>query len=55
MSRHQNSSSPSTLNPANLRRRAVSLLVLGCDAEDDSWPVRGRAVNVSVVQVGGAD
>lgn len=41
-----------TLNPADLRRRAVALLVLGGYAEDNSWTVGGRAVNVSVVQVG---
>lgn len=44
-----------TLNPADLRRRAVALLVLGGNAEDDSRPVGGRAVDVGVVQIGGTD
>lgn len=43
------------MNPADLRRWAVALFVLGGDAEDDGWPVGGRAVNVGIVQVGGAD
>lgn len=47
-------SSP-TLNPADLRCWAVALLILGSDAEDDSWPVGGGAVNMGIVQVRGAD
>lgn len=46
---------PFTLNPADLRRRAVALLILSGDAKDDCWPVGCRAVDVGVVQVGGAD
>lgn len=47
--------SSNTLNPADLRCRAVSLLVLGSDAEHDGRAVGGRAVDVGVVQLGGAD
>lgn len=43
------------MNPADLRRRAVALFVLGGDAEDDGWSVGGGAVDLGVVQVGGAD
>lgn len=46
--------SSATLNPADLCRRAIALLILGSYAEDDSWPVRGGAVDVGVVQVRGA-
>lgn len=42
------------MDPADLRRRPVALLVLGSDAEDDGWPVGGGGVDVCVVQVGGA-
>lgn len=47
--------SSNTLNPADLRGRAVALLVLGSDAEHDGRAVGGRAVDVGVVQLGGAD
>lgn len=43
------------LNPADLRRRAVALFVLSSDAKDNGWPVGGGAVNVGVVQMGGAN
>lgn len=43
------------MNPADLRGRAVALLVLGSDAEHDGRAVGGRAVDVGVVQLGGAD
>lgn len=45
----------STLNPADLRGRAIALLVLGSNAEHDGRAVGGRAVDVGVVQLGGAD
>lgn len=45
---------PPTLNPADLRGRAVALLVLGGDAEHHGWTVGGRRVDVGVVQLGGA-
>lgn len=44
-----------TLNPADLRGGAIALLVLGGNAEDNGWPVGGGAVDVCVVEVGGAD
>lgn len=47
--------SSSTLNPADLCGRPVALLVLGSDAEHDGRAVGGRAVDVGVVQLGGAD
>jgi len=43
-----------TLYPADLRGRPVALLVLGGDAEHHGRPVGGGAVDVGVVQVGGA-
>lgn len=43
------------MDPADLRRRAIALLVFRSYAEDDGWPVGGGVVNVGVVQVGGAD
>lgn len=43
------------MNPADLRGGAVTLLVLGGDAEDDGGPVGGGGVDLGVVQVGGAD
>lgn len=53
-SRNRNSRA-STLNPADLRCWAVALLVLGSYAENDSRTVGGGAVDVCVVQVGGAN
>lgn len=47
--------SPSTLYPADLRGWAIALLVLGSDAEHNGRAVGGRAVDVGVVQLGGAD
>lgn len=55
MSRSFKKTSPSTLNPADLRCWAIALLVLSSYAKDDSWPVGGGAVDVGVVHVGGAD
>lgn len=52
MSGYYNNCSFLTLNPADLRCRAVALLILGSYAEDDSWTVGGRAVDVGVVQMG---
>lgn len=43
------------MNPADLCRRAVALLVFSRNAEDNSWAVGGRAVDVGVVQLGGVD
>lgn len=43
------------MNPADLRGWTVALLILSSDAEDDSWPIGGRAVDLGVIQVGGAD
>lgn len=43
------------MDPADLSCRPVALLVLSGDAEDDSWPVGGGAVDVGVVHVGGVD
>lgn len=43
------------MNPADLRRWAIALLILSSYAEDDSWPVGGGAVNLSIIQVGGTD
>lgn len=43
------------MDPADLRGRAVALLVLGRDAEDDGRAAGGRVVDVGVVHVGGAD
>lgn len=48
-------SSPPALNPADLRRGAVALLILCSYAEHDSRTVGGGAVNVGIVHVGGAD
>lgn len=43
------------MNPADLRRWAVALLVLSGYAEDNGRAVGGGAVDVSVVQLGCAD
>lgn len=53
--RNQTKLSSFTLNPADLCRRAVALLVFSRDAEDNSRAVGGRAVDVGVVQLGGVD
>lgn len=42
------------MDPADLRGRAVALLVLGSDAQHHGWTVGGRRVDVGVVQLGGA-
>jgi len=42
------------LDPADLGGRAVSLLVLGGDAEDDGRPVGGGAIDLGVLQLAAA-
>lgn len=44
-----------TLNPADLCRRAIALLVFSRNAENDRRAVGGGAVDVGVVQLGGVD
>lgn len=48
-------SSSCTLDPADLRGGAVALLVLSSYAEDHCRPVGGGAVDLGVLQLGGAD